>query len=228
MFGTLADIRKELRVRLGLPERGASGDARLNTIINMALRQMWSELPKALLSQEMRFMLEKPISRGFRNPLASTTDTRILYQYPVHVLVSASGDYPGDTLWPTDGTLRGRTVELLVDGRYYFRRIQDVYHSIRATGIVLTNADGSTSNYDTYNQYLVLDHPLDLPDNTATGYEYRLITAEYPYPASVQQVVDVIIDPDSNPHTLVQSAFQSDLTTYRASIGFRTNGKHSC
>ena len=42
MFGTLADIRNELRVRLGLPDRGDSGDTRLNTIINMALRQMWS------------------------------------------------------------------------------------------------------------------------------------------------------------------------------------------
>ena len=98
MFGTLADIRNELRVRLGLPERGDSGDTRLNTIINMALRQMWSELPKALLSQEIRFMLEKPISTGFRNPNAtpantstatvlfdSASDTRILYQTPVYI-----------------------------------------------------------------------------------------------------------------------------------------------
>jgi hypothetical protein len=238
MFGTLADIRNELRVRLGLPDRGDSGNTRLNTIINMAVRQMWSELPKALLSQEMRFMLEKPISTGFRNPGATVantrtstvlfdaaTDDRVLYQYPVYVTTSTTADYASDTLWPTDGTLRGRTVEILVDGTYYYRRIQDVYHSIRAASTTLTNADGSTTTYTTYNNYLVLDHPLDIAANTSTGYEYRIITAEYPYPSSVQQVVDVIIDPDSNPHTLVQSAFQADLTSYRATIGFRASGK---
>ena len=195
MFGTLADIRNELRVRLGLPDRGDSGNTRLNTIINMALRQMWSELPKALLSQEMRFMLEKPISTGLA-AFDSTVDDRVLYQTGV-----ASAD-----LWPTDGTLRGRTVEVLQSGTYYYRRIQDVY----------TASSGTT-------QYIVMDHPLDI--TTSTTLEYRIITAEYPYPASVQQVVDVIINPDSNPHTLVQSAFQADLTTYRATIGFRTSGK---
>lgn len=239
MFGTLADIRNELRVRLGLPERGDSGDTRLNTIINMALRQMWSELPKALLSQEMRFMLEKPISTGFRNPNAtpantstatvlfdSASDTRILYQTPVYIAVNptSSTTYASDTLWPTDKTLRGRTVEILVDGVYYYRKIQDVYDA-RLGADTLTNTDGTTTDYETKKQYLVLDQPLDIPDNTTTGYSYRLITPEYPYPAEVQQVVDVIINPDSNPHTLVESAFQSDLTTYRTTIGFRANGK---
>ena len=238
MFGTLADIRNELRVRLGLPDRGDSGDARLNTIINMALRQMWSEMPKALLSQEMRFMLEKPTSTGFRNPGATvantststvlfdaTTENRVLYQYPVYVTASTTADYASDTLWPTDGTLKGRTVEILVDGTYYYRRIQDVYSTVRLSSTTLTNADGTTTTYTTYNQYLVLDHPLDITSNTATGYDYRIFTAEYPYPASVQQIVDVVIDPDSNPHPLAQSAWQADLTTYRSTIGFRANGK---
>lgn len=238
MFGTLADIRNELRVRLGLPDRGDSGDTRLNTIINMALRQMWSEMPKALLSQEMRFMLEKPTSTGFRNPGATvantrtstvlfdgSTDNRVLYQYPVYVTASTTADYASDTLWPTDGTLKGRTVEILVDGTYYYRRIQDVYNTVRISSTTLTNADGTTTTYTTYNQYLVLDHPLDITANTSTGYDYRIITAEYPYPASVQQIVDVIIDPDSNPHPLANSAWQADLTTYRSTIGFRANGK---
>ena len=194
MFGTLADIRNELRVRLGLPDRGDSGDTRLNTIINMALRQMWSEMPKALLSQEMRFVLEKPVTVGDKVTFGPTVDNRVVYQTGV-----GTGDF-----WATDGTLRGRTVELLQGGTYYYRRIQDVY------------ADGTT-------QYLVLDHPLDL--TASTEIPYRIITAEYPYPASVQQIVDVVIDPDSNPHPLVQSAWQADLTTYKSTIGFRAEGR---
>ena len=129
MFGTLADIRNELRVRLGLPDRGDSGDTRLNTIINMALRQMWSEMPKALLSQEMRFVLEKPVTVGDKVTFGPTVDNRVVYQTGV-----GSGNF-----WATDGTLKGRTVELLQNGTYFFRKIQDVY------------ADGTT-------QYLVLDH----------------------------------------------------------------------
>ena len=54
---------------------------------------------------------------------------------------------------------------------------------------------------------------------TASPYTYRLLCEEYPYPDDVQQVVDVIIDPDTNPHPLVESTFQADLTNYRSTIG---------
>ena len=97
-YGTLADIRTELRVRLGLPDRGTSGDTRLNIAINMALRQCWSEMPKALLSEEMRFRMEVPYSTG-----TVTINSDLLVLQGV------------GTTWAIDGTLRARTIEILKD-----------------------------------------------------------------------------------------------------------------
>ena len=139
MFGTLADIRNELRVRLGLPDRGDSGDTRLNTMINMALRQIWSEMPKALLSKEHRFMLQPaltPLTRarsGFtkvNEAQFTNTDPRVL-RVKVYVETAVSGggtsDYTTDTLLATDGTYSGRTVEININGTYHFRKIQTIY-----------------------------------------------------------------------------------------------------
>lgn len=102
MFGTLADIRNEVRVRLGLPDRGTSGDTRLNTFINMAVRQMWTELPKQLLYEETRIMAEPSFSTG---DLSTTSDTRVM-----------SLPYGIGTKNPTapiavDGSVRARTLE---------------------------------------------------------------------------------------------------------------------
>jgi len=184
-YGTLADIRTELRVRLGLPDRGTSGDSRLNIAINMALRQCWSEMPKALLSEEMRFRMEVPYSTG-----------TVTIQSDPLVLLGVG------TSWATDKTLRARTIEILNDGTYYYRKIQDVWTS------------GSS-------QYLTIDSPLEI---TATGLSYRIFTPEYPYTSNVQSIIDVVRDPDTSPHPLVESAFSGEVHQYRSTIGFRSEG----
>ena len=184
-YGTLADIRTELRVRLGLPDRGTSGDTRLNIAINMALRQCWSEMPKALLSEEMRFRLEVPYSTGTIN-----------FQSDPLVLKGVG------TSWAIDGTLRARTIELLKDGTYYYRKIQDVW----------------TESGD---QYLTIDSPLEI---SGSGITYRIFTPEYPYTSNVQQILDVVRDPDTSPHPLVESSFAGELHQYRSTIGFRSEG----
>ena len=190
-YGTLADIRTELRVRLGLPDRGTSGDSRLNIAVNMALRQMWSEMPKSLLSEERRFLLEKPISEGTVSLDSSQP------------LVLTRTVASGETAWATDGTLIARTVEIKAGDLYYYRKIQDIHTS------------GSTN-------YLVMDKPHGL--STQSGVSYRIFTPEYPYAASVQKVLNVVRDPDTNPHPLVESVWSAELEGYRSSIGFRTEG----
>jgi len=118
MFGTLADIRNEVRVRLGLPDRGDSGDTRLNTFINMAVRQMWTELPKQLLYEETRIMAEPAITGG---QMVATTDP-LVFQLDIN-----PPTLKGPNL-ATDGSLRGRTIEYTdANGKFYYRRIQDVY-----------------------------------------------------------------------------------------------------
>ena len=193
-YGTLADIRTELRVRLGLPDRGTSGDTRLNLAVNMALRQLWSEMPKALLAEEMRFLLEKPVSLSLVQTVAA--DKLAFYL--------SSGN---SVTLATDGTLRGRTIEVLHSGTYYYRKIRSVSET------------GSGGNY-----YVIIDQPVPF---TATGVDAitgRILTTEYPYPANVQQVLDVIRDPDSNPHPMAESVWAGELHNYRATIGFRTSG----
>ena len=203
MFGTLADIRNEIRVRLGLPERGDSGDTRLNTFINMAVRQMWTDLPKQLLYEETQILAEPSISTG---TLLVTDDDRVfdLFLNPP--------TFKGPTL-AVDGTLRGRTIEYVdANGRYYYRRIQDVY--------AVTSGGPGT------HQYIVMDSP------NATGLaagtvitNYRILTEEYPYPADAQQIVQVIRDPYNSPFPILESAYLANLTDYRNSVGFRMEGQ---
>ena len=248
MFGTLADIRNELRVRLGLPERGDSGDTRLNTMINMALRHMWSEMPKALLSKDHRFMLQPALTNKTAQfgttPLTKANEIFYDLEHPrtllikdIHIkaVVTQTSDYEGDTLLATDGTWRGRTIEVKVNDRYYYRKIQKIWTSVEPVLVTITNVDGATHQFNKFHQYIILDDPLPFDEDqmaltfaqggTESPYEYRLLCEEYPYPDDVQQVVDVIVDPDTSPHPLVESTFQADLTNYRSTIGFRSEGR---
>lgn len=200
MFGTLADIRNEVRVRLGLPDRGDSGDTRLNTFINMAVRQMWTELPKQLLYEETRIMAEPSFSTG---TISTTSDNRVMS------LPYGAGTKNPTAPLATDGSLRGRTLEYQYDGRFYYRRIQDVY----------TVATPSV-------QRIVLDSPN--ATGAAVGTEmsnFRIFTEEYPYPADAQEIVEVIRDPDNSPFPILESTFLADLTNYRNSVGFRLEGQ---
>ena len=235
MYGSLADIRNELRVRLGLPERGDSGDARLDTMINMALRQIWSEMPKALLSKEHRFMLQPaatPLTRastGYtkaNEAVYSVDDPRVV-KVIVYVQTATTGvtSYATDTLLATDGTYSGRTLELSIDGTFHYRKIQSIYTDSSFTTTTNTNADGSSSTYKIFNQYIVMDKPLPETVATHSPFSYRLFCEEYPYPDDVQQVLDVIINPENGPHPLLESTFQNQQYNYRATIGYRAEGR---
>lgn len=200
MFGTLADIRNEVRVRLGLPDRGDSGDTRLNTFINMAVRQMWTELPKQLLYEETRIMAEPSFSTG---TISTTADNRVMS------LPYGIGSKNPTAPLATDGSVRGRTLEYEYDGRFYYRRIQDVYT------VVVPSV-----------QRIVLDSPN--ATGAAAGTEmsnFRIFTEEYPYPADAQEIVEVIRDPDNSPFPILESTFLADLTNYRNSVGFRLEGQ---
>tara|TARA_B100000424_G_scaffold41837_1_gene28317 strand:- start:9194 stop:10930 length:1737 start_codon:yes stop_codon:yes gene_type:complete len=243
MYGTLADIRNELRVRLGLPERGDSGDARLTTIINMALRQIWSEMPKALLSKEHRFMLQPALtpktksSTGFvkANELFFGATSPKTVSLGIATIASSGGgidDYESDTPIPTDGTYSGRTIEIKIGDTYHYRKIQSVYTDTNTSTTTNTNKDGTTTTYTEQTQYIVLDNPLPYSGSQVsptgefpTPWTYRLLCEEYPYPDNVQQVLEVVIDPDSNPHPVLQSTFQNELYNYRSTIGYRTEGR---
>ncbi len=198
MFGTLADIRNEVRVRLGLPDRGTSGDTRLNTFINTAIRRMWTDLPKQLLYEETRIVAQPAISGS----LQLTTDNRVFnFQKNTTQTISLS----------TDGTLRGRTIEYKSGSTFYYRKIQDVYTASGGSG--------------TTNQYIVIDSPHATGGSTGDARSFRIFTEEYPYPADAQSIVDVIRDPDNSPFPILESTFLADLTNYRNSVGFRLEGQ---
>ena len=58
----LAGLRSQVMAVTGYPERGTVGQQRLNSAINYSLRQLWREMPEALMKEEFRFRLEPPVS----------------------------------------------------------------------------------------------------------------------------------------------------------------------
>jgi hypothetical protein len=155
---------------------------------------MWTELPKQLLYEETRIMAEPAITGG---NLSTTADSKVMAIVPV----------TGAPILALDGSLRGRTLEYQFDGKFYYRRIQDVYVNLNI-------------------QYIVLDSPNATGASAATNMSgYRIFTEEYAYPADAQQIVEVIRDPDNSPFPILESTFLADLTNYRNSVGFRLEGQ---
>ena len=54
----LYSLREAVRTKTAYPERGDTGKARLNRVINYSLRQLRRDAPEALFSEEWRFGLE--------------------------------------------------------------------------------------------------------------------------------------------------------------------------
>ena len=157
------ELISALRLKTGYPERGANGTARLVDALKYALNEMWGDMPEGLLQEEWRFRYEPVYSSG---TLTIDPSDTLAFQIV------------GSTTAPSlDGTLRGRWIEVLRDGKYHYRRVRDVWF------------DGQT----TY--YVIIDKPWD--NVSDTGLTFTIFTYEYPYPGDVQLVRAVIKDPEN-------------------------------
>jgi len=193
----LSDLREAIRVKTGYPERGASGTTRLNSAINYALRHLWGDMPEALLREELRFPMIVARETGTLDIVAN--DVRA---FKVNLSAGTLTD---------DGTLDGLWLEVKRGDSYILRRIQKVVLSFTPTGET-TAAD-----------YIVIDRPWI--NTTDTGLTYRIYAYEYPYPADVQKIRNIIINPETNPREMLETMFPEELDRWKIGYGWRSTGR---
>lgn len=173
----LAGLRTAFRVRTGLVEAGSSGDDRLSLVLNLSLRHLWNDLPQVFSRQEVRLQLEAPYESGTLD--VCPTDARIFRSSTSGSKWSSLTGYPG--------TLRGRWIDI-TDTDGIVRQFR-----IKTAGVLNTTTDwGSGGSRDV----LVLDKPWH--NRTDTALVYKIYTLDYPLPADISDITDVIRNPEGN------------------------------
>ena len=204
----LSKIREIVQAKTGFPERGATGAARLNGLINHALNQLHGDMPEVLLREEFRFDFEVPISSGTLSVLG--TDGLVMQNGP-HAAGSTgasyfSEDYTGSATYTR---YRARNIDI-VDAAGINRtfKIQDLERVVNA---------GSTITWRIY-----LSRPwINLTD---TGLTYKVYTYEYPYPADTIRVRSVIIDPEGRASGVQFSSFPDAMASRKMMNGWKDSG----
>lgn len=114
--------------------------------------------------------------------------------------------HPAGTL-TMDGSLSARWVEFYERERWVQRRIREV---IQIPGTPLDDA-------------IVIDEPWDTLGET--GLSGRIYTAGYPYPADVQKIRQVVIDPEDNESPTPHLLLPRQMTNARLAMGWRETGR---
>ena len=197
----LAGLRSQVVAITGYPEKGTVGQQRLNSAINYSLRQVWREMPEALMKEEFRFRLEPPVSTNTISVVAADPLTMVVVATPTDLTA---------TSFATDGTLVARWLEVKTGSRYVYRRVEDVY-------VVLSGPGDSIATW-----YIVMDKPWE--NTTDTELTYRIFTKEYPYPSDVQKIRKIMYDPENSSHKITYSLFADELYDRRLAHGFRNSG----
>lgn len=180
------------------PGTGQVQTNRLISLLHMAQRQLWADLPDALLRNEHRVRLEPPIS-------VSTVSIDPLDRLVFHLDATPP---PPDI--PTDGTARGRWLRVTRGGVHFYRRIQDVY--------VVNDPFGAPADL-----YIVVDVPWD--NSIDSGLQYSIYTYQYPYPADIKQLDSVYYEPDRARAEELRPMFKEDLDRLRWAEGWLEEGR---
>lgn len=194
----LTSLLTDLQTLAAYTHTGTVQTARLRTVINVALRHLWADMPEALLREEYRFKLEVPVSVSTIS--IDSTDRRV---FTLDVAATSPPQLN------TTGILRARWLEVKRSGKYIYRRIRDVYveEIVDAPDLL----------------HIVIDRPWD--NNTDTGLTYRIITREYPYPSDVKDIVAVYYDPENGPSEVIMPLTQGELNRKRWAEGWREQGR---
>jgi hypothetical protein len=190
-------IVEALRTRFGLPATSPKETARAQRAVNYALRHLRTEAPEALFYEELRFRLEPPYETG---TIDIDGSDKLAFYLDLSALAAT------DPLPATDGTLRGRWLEIQRGGYFYYRRIQDIYETLKGSQIYYIIVDEAWDNY------------------TDTDLSYRIFTAEYPIPGDVQSVKEVVLDPDTNNLPTLEPIGIGEMESWRRAVGPRAGG----
>lgn len=190
------EIVNMVRDLTAYPGRGTTQTDRVVKLLNLSLRQLWADTPDALLREEWRFRLEPPIS------------TSTIFVEPTDALVMTLTAFATTARqWPTDGTLRGRWLEVTKGSQKYYRRIRDVW------------VDGQAPNE---RLHLAMDFPWE--NASDTGLSYRIFTLDYPYPSDVQKILACYYKPEASGSRFTRSALKAELDRIRHLDGWLEAG----
>ena len=165
-------LRDRFRTLYGAVEKSAKGDDRLNTFINNALAQLWSDIPDRYKMTEFCFRFEPSQSWGYLD--CDPQDPRTML---INMGVTSSADF---IAMASAGTLAGRWIEIQEastdgSGKWIQRRIR--------------SAEATLGPIE---YRIVLDEPW--VNTTDSGLSYRIYTREYPLPATISKLKSVTYD----------------------------------
>ena len=195
----LADIREAIRVKTGYPERGKAGTDRLNNTINQSLRNLWGEIPEVLLKDEHRLQLD---------PEQTCTVKRDALDPKVLLITGTS---PFSVIDSDIKTINGRWVEWNHDGKWYQRRIAELF-------------TGTVDNELAF--FLSVTEPIPTSiASVSTAMNAKVYTYEYPYDADIQSIRRIVKNPETNPREIPLSAMGGELSGVKISNGWQSTGQ---
>lgn len=161
-----AQYRQHIADITNHPNRGQKGTKRLNRIMQIAMKQLYADLPSAMLQEEYRFQLEPPV-----DGLTLTADATDRLSF------AATGGFLSDPGASDPEVYRGRTLEVLdLNGHYQYFTIRDF------------------SGQPPASLNIIVDKPWN--GTADTGLSARIITREYPYPHDVSKIHRVWYSPE--------------------------------
>ena len=204
-YGNLSGLRDSFRIRTGLTEAGATGDARLNTVLNLANRQLWMDAPSVFQKQELRIVLQPAIgtdvSDGSPTLDVSPVDQRVFRITTAGQFLTTVGGGGA-----TRDLLVGRWIDIVdVVGNVHTRRIMSTANSAG------TNQDwgDGVSNHS----LIMVDRPWG--NATDTDLSFRIYTLDYPLPADVTDISDVIRNPETDGYEVLTGVYPAELDRLR-------------
>ncbi len=200
-YSNLSGLRDTFRIRTGLVEAGASGNTRLNAVLNLAARQLEQDAPSVFKRQEVRLSLRMPVTSDDTG--SSTMDVSPLDQR-VFKLHNPTSTYLSDM---DRGLLVGRWIDLTAgDGTIHTRRILAVG---RTTGPVTDDWGASQASHD----LIFVDRPW--LNDSETEIAWRIYTLDYPLPADVRDIESAILTPEIRGSDTLQALEVAELEEIR-------------
>tara|TARA_R110000868_G_scaffold3086_5_gene20614 strand:- start:5199 stop:6752 length:1554 start_codon:yes stop_codon:yes gene_type:complete len=196
----LAELRELCRVQLGLPDTGAKGRARINDMLNQALRYVGPDLPEALMRRQYKMKLEKAWTRGTLSTVANDP-------YLLEIIGSGWSLFSPA---PDAVQVRARTLEVTLGGdSYYTVKIQDFFSVAELVGPIRF--------------FFVL--PAPYPNTGETGLVYRVYTDAYPIPLQATDIQTVQLSVTSQITPFARPESHSGLLMLRRTRGWRASGR---
>lgn len=196
----LADLREHARDRLGLPVAGEKGTATFGRMVRRAVQKLGADIPSILLRSTYQFQLEVPFTAGTADP--SPSDHFVITDLSVTI-----------TTHTIDKELmRGRWIEIR-------RSNESIWHQYRVRDVIAPTLGSAGLS-------IILDKPW--PTNSDVDLAYRIYTKEYPVPADLRDLYDVVISAETSPCRIQRALDHTALTRLRLARGWSNTGVPTC